>query len=338
MRVLHILPEHESKRTANYAADVILGLQQANIDQYVVIDRQSPRLHELEKSGVKINSKILRAPLRRLWMQRLITRLQPDIAQCWNRNAARLVPDSKTPMISWLAGYDDPGRLPRCTYFVSASRDSAAQLEKHSNPGVRAQFIPAFSEFSTVPPLDRHALATPREARVLLSPASLHPDSCHEILLAALKNLPACVGWFIGEGPFRRVLERKANDMGVIDRVRFAPVRINRSALLRAADICVLTAADRPFSTLIPQAWAAGTPVIASQQISFAAPLDNNVNGLLIQAGDESGLCHAVQRIFEEKPLRGRLAAKGYATYLGKYAREAIIQQWMNLYRQIAAG
>ncbi len=90
-------------------------------------------------------------------MRSLITRIKPDLAHCWGRNASQLIPKHKTPVIGWLAGYDNPRRLPRCTHFVSASRDSALRL--------KAPFIPAFCDFSSTPPLDRFRLATSRDAK-----------------------------------------------------------------------------------------------------------------------------------------------------------------------------
>src|SRR6202012_2309275 len=129
------------------------------------------------------------------------------------------------------------------------------------------------------------------------------PTSRLEILLAALKNLPDCLAWFAGEGPLRAQLEEKANHFGVIGRLRFAAAWINRGALLRAADLCVLMAADRPCGTIIPQSWAAGTPVVASTRAGFAAPLEDGADGLLAPTGDEKTFQGAVRQVLDNEPL-----------------------------------
>jgi len=336
MRVLHILEDHENDCASRYAAEVIIGLQQIGIEQCALINKRSPRIAELEKSGVKILPLAARMPWRpsrRLWLRKIIARLQPEVTHCWSRSAVRLVPQSKMPVVGWLAGNDKPRRFTRCTHFVSTSRDAVLAGEKE----IQSRYIPDFSIFSPVPPLDRMTLATAREAKVLLSLAPLHPASQLEILFGVLEKLPEVVVWFGGQGPLRRVLENKARMLGVSDRVRFVSAQINRGALLRAADLSILVAPERTSGTIIPESWAAGTPVIAVYKKGFVTPLEDGVNGLLVSNSDEEACLDTIRRGLKDDALRCRLIAKGYAAYLGTYAREAIIRQWTDFYRDVVA-
>jgi glycosyltransferase involved in cell wall biosynthesis len=341
MRILHILNDRENGRAGNYAVDVILGLHRAGIEQYVVMDTRAMRAPELENAGIKIAPRILHAPgqyLQRLRLRRLAKRTQPHAIQFWMRNSAGLGFRTRIPSLGWLAGPDEPRHFGRCAHFVGAHRATIMKLTKKGVPAALAHFIPAFYPHITAAPADRSALATPRGAKVLLSLAPLHPDSRLDTLLAALRNLTECVAWFAGEGPLRLALEKQARQIGVIDRVRFVSPRVKKSALLRAADICVLGSEDRPLGAIIPQAWAAGTPVIAGYNMGLPAPLRNGIEGLLVPTGDDEGFAEAIRRVLDEDSLRNRLIARGYAAYLGAYTHEAVIRQWIELYRKIAVS
>ncbi len=115
---------------------------------------------------------------------------------------------------------------------------------------------------------------------------------------------------------------------------------LKHSALLRAADMSLRADGARPpvrhrAHSAKPET-AAGTPVIAAYQKGLAAPLEDGTNGLLVPVNDELAFFSAARRLLDDKTLRGRMVAKAYAAYLGNYAHDAIIRQWMDLYRQIA--
>jgi glycosyltransferase involved in cell wall biosynthesis len=340
MRVLHILPNSENNRIENYAAGIILELQKTGIEQCVVMSRRSPHSAVLKSAGIKILPRPFYAPgglLRRLWLARWIARTRPDLAHCWTRGAAWLIPSGEMPVVGWIAGYDGSRHLTRCTHIVSANRASAWRLAKKSDFDIQARYIPIFSESPETPPLERHRLATPRDAKVILSLAPLHPASRIDLLLAALKSLPDCILWLGGEGPFRAAIEKSALDLGVIDQIRFAAPRTNPFALLRAADLCIMTAPERSFDLLVPKAWAVGTPVIASRRAGFCVSLEDGVTGLLVPTGDAADVALAVRRILKDNTMRSRLIAKGYAAWLGTYTREAVMRQWVEFYRGVGA-
>jgi len=341
MFILHILTNRENDRAANYAAGVISGLHETGIAQCAVMHESASSYGKLKNAGIEVAPRVLRAGWRwrqRVLLHRLIQRLKPDVIHCWTRAAVRLVPKGKIPVIGWFGGYDDPHRFAPCAHFVGVTADITAHLIRHGVPRPSAHFIPAYSAITAAPPLDRNLLATPREARVLVSFSRLHPASRLDVLLAALADLPECYAWLVGEGPWRRELEKRAGATGVLERVRFAGVRLDRSALLRAADLCVLPGQDDPLGTVVQDAWVAGTPLVAAAEAGFVTPVENDADGLLVTAGEPRTLAHAIRRILEEENLRRRLVGQGYASGLGLYAREAVVGRWVGLYREAVAS
>jgi glycosyltransferase involved in cell wall biosynthesis len=108
--------------------------------------------------------------------------------------------------------------------------------------------------------------------------------------------------------------------------------------LLRAADLCVLPSRYEPFGTVILEAWAAGTPLVAARSAGPAAHVDDGVNGVLVPIDDAQALAEAMRRVLDDEELRRRLVAHGYATYIKSYTREAVTQQWLQFYKQLTSN
>jgi glycosyltransferase involved in cell wall biosynthesis len=338
MRILHIMAGRGLGGAETYSTDVMLSLHAAGVDQCVVMASTAPRYAELKAAGLHLETTILRysfRPLQKFLLKKLITKYQPDIVHCWMRRAASLIPELKIPIIGWFGGYYDPKHFSRCTQFVGVTKDIAAHMMRQGIAKDRAHYIPTFPDVAALPPADRVTMATPKDAKVLLALSRLHPKKGLDTLLTALQSLNDAYVWLAGEGPLRRELEQLAKKLGVSDRVRFLGWRTDRAALLRASDICVLPSRYEPFGTVILEAWAAGTPLVACRSAGPSAHIDDGVNGLLVPIDDPQALGEALRKVLDDENLRRRLVAQGYATYIRGYTREAVTQQWLNYYKQL---
>jgi hypothetical protein len=280
--------------------------------------------------------------LQKIFTRLLIAREKPDIVQSWMRRGAALAGktrSSRAPIrVGWFGGYYDVEKFRNCSHLVGVTKDIIKHMVKGGVPETSAHFIPTFPDIAALPPVDRATLATPRDARVLLALSRLHPKKGLDTLLSALQRLPPnCIAWLAGDGPLRRELENRAKQLGVIDRVRFLGWRTDRAALLRAADICVLPSRYEPFGTVILEAWAAGTPLVACASAGPAAHVEDGVTGLLTPIDDAGALADAIKRVLDDEELRRRLVAQGYAAYIKDYTRESVTQQWVRLYKTLAS-
>jgi glycosyltransferase involved in cell wall biosynthesis len=335
MRILQIMTSRVNGGAETYACDVIASLHRAGADQCVVMHEDAPRADELKALGIRVVHSVLRFPLRpaqRFLLSRLMEREKPDIVQTWMRRAAGLVTKGKQPVIGWFGGYYDPRHFRNCDHIVGVTRDIAAHMVKNGVPEGRAHYIPTFPVITPQPALDRGTLATPKEAKVLLTLSRLHQKKGLDTFLIALRDLPDCIGWLAGDGPLQSELERLAQELGVSDRVRFLGWRTDRAALLRAADVCVLPSRYEPFGTVILEAWAAQTPLVACRSAGPSAHVEDGVTGLLTPIGDADALAAAIRRTINDDELRRRLIAAGHATYLESFTPEAVTRQWLEFY------
>lgn len=341
MRILHVMAGRRSGGAETYSTDVMLSLHKAGIDQCVVMPRRAPRFHEMQEQGLRLAPQVLDFPFRpvqRWRLARLIAAEKPDIVQCWMRRAASLLPALAVPTIGWFGGYYDPAHFRHCRDFVGVTRDIAAHMVKNGVPSQHAHFIPTFPDITDAPAIDRASLTTPEGAPVLLALSRLHPKKGLDTLLQALKDVPGAYAWLAGDGPLQDELQKLAHQLGVAERVRFLGWRTDRSALLRAADICVLPSRYEPFGTVILEAWAAHTPLVACRSAGPAAHIDHEQNGLLVDIDDAAGLAAALRRVIDDAPLRARMIEHGYQTYRATYTREAVTQRWISFYRSLKEG
>jgi glycosyltransferase involved in cell wall biosynthesis len=123
--------------------------------------------------------------------------------------------------------------------------------------------------------VDRFAGATPLVAgsrdHVIVSPGRLVWEKGHYDVIRALKASGGGARLLIvGAGPERNRLLRYADDLGVGDRVEIRAVPYDEMPAVFAAASCVVLASlpirtwEEQFGLVLPEALAAGTPIIAS--------------------------------------------------------------------------
>lgn len=340
MRVLHIMAGAGNGGAELYSTDVMLGLHAAGLDQCVVMRKKSMRAPLLADAGLRVNTRVLDIPFRpwqRFQLRQLIAKEKPDIVHCWMRRAGSLMPgNTKTrAVIGWFGNYEDPKHFPHCHTFVGCT---AAIRESTISQGVapeRAFYIPTFPSVREEPAQNRATYQTPEDARVLLTLSRLHPKKGLDLLMRAMADSPNCYLWMAGDGPMRAELEALARSLGIENRVRFLGWCTHRGALLKAADICVLPSNYEPFGTVILEAWASKTPLVACASAGPAAHIVNNENGLLVPIGDEAALRGALTRVLEDAPLRQHMIERGFADYTASFTPEAVVQKWVALYTQL---
>ncbi len=340
MRILHIMASSALGGAETYSTDVMLSLHREGVDQCIVMPPNAPRYREMKKAGLRMASWVFVipfVPIQKLLTRILIQREQPNIVHCWMRRAAALAgtadSQNQPSIIGWFGGYYNTSKFRNCAHLVGVTKDIVAHMVKTGVPQDHAHFIPTFPDITDLPPIDRASLTTPPDAKVLLALSRLHPKKGLDTLLTALKDLPDCIAWLAGDGPLRRELETLATKLGVIDRVRFLGWRTDRAALLRAADICVLPSRYEPFGTVILEAWAAKTPLVACASAGPAAHVEDGTTGLLTPIDDAQALQAALRQALDNNDLRHHLIAQGYAAYIKDYTRESVTRQWLEFYK-----
>jgi glycosyltransferase involved in cell wall biosynthesis len=148
----------------------------------------------------------------------------------------------------------------------------------------------------------------------------LYPWKGVDILLRALAQVPEAAGLIVGGHDKEPDLARTrvlASSLGIAGRVTFtgpvAPADV--AARLAAADVLVLPNPRSAISThatsplKLFEYMAAGRAIVASDLPSIREVLTDDVDGLLVAAGDADALAAAIRRLSGDAPLRRRLGA-----------------------------
>jgi len=341
MRILQVMAARGNGGAELYSTDVMLSLNEAGIDQCVVMRESAPRFAPLSGAGLRMAPDVLRNPVRpwqALQMRRLIASEKPDIIHCWMRRAASLVPTSAANdvvVIGWFGDYEERRHFSHCTHFVGVTQDLVRHMRDSGVPSERTAYVPTFPSVDDMPALDRATLDTPAGAKILLTLSRLHTTKGLDTLIRALAELPDCYLWLAGDGPERGNLEATAQTADVAARVRFLGWRNDRGALLRAADICVLPSRYEPFGTVILDSWSMQTPLIACASAGPAAYVRDRVNGMLAPVDDEAALAASIRAVLTDDALRRMIITGGYENYQADFTRESVTRQWIAYYESL---
>ena len=192
----------------------------------------------------------------------------------------------RKPCVITLYGTDvwhhDPARHARFGRVVRAAasrvfysrglRDFATNLGLAADPS-SVIYAPVPSTFHAVDADRRDALRRDLgigDRPLLLTVKRLHPVGGHEDLLrgmpAILRECPDAQLWLAGEGELRPALEAMTRDLGIGSHVRFLGL-VDNDVLWRhyaAADLFVLPSRLESWGTVMLEALACGTPVVAT--------------------------------------------------------------------------
>lgn len=340
MRILHIMASKANGGAETYSTDMMESLHAAGVAELCVIARDSTNAPRLAAAGVPLACEVLDAPFdfwRRRRLQRLVEDFKPDLVHCWMRRAASLVPRLDVPVIGWFGGYYDPSHFARCSHFVGVTPGIVDHMVEKGVARARAHYVQTFPTIEDAPAIDRARHATPADATLLLTLSRLHEKKGLDVFLKALQRLPSCIAWIAGDGPLEGELKALAETLGVSERVRFLGWRTERGALLKTADICVLPSRWEPFGTVMIEAWAAGTPLVAAASQGPSALIKDGNNGLLVPVDDVDALAGAIRRLIETPALRDHLVRQGSEDYRRNFTRQTVTQRMCEVYKQLIA-
>ena len=88
------------------------------------------------------------------------------------------------------------------------------------------------------------------------------------------------------------------------------PWHENAAGLMRHFDVLVAPSHQEPFGTVISEAMAVGTPVVATRVGGLAEVVDDGVTGLLVEPGEPAALAAAVLEVLGRRDVMSAAARK----------------------------
>lgn len=245
MRILHLMPDDALDEVHSCAVSTILGLRAEGVDVCAVLPSRNPHIPELVRAGVQVETSVLDSSwrfLQRRRMKEFLSSEKPALVHCWLREAATLVPTEwkGCPVVAWVGDSDDLKHYPACSHFVSTTEEGLARLTSAGAAPEKSARIPPFPVGSDQAPVDRATMKTQAGSFVVLSFLTAAEKAVIGVFVQAIKSFPDAILWLAGEESLRGKVEKQAAKFGLQERVRFLGPRMDRGALLRAADVCIL--------------------------------------------------------------------------------------------------
>ena len=161
----------------------------------------------------------------------------------------------------------------------------------------------------------RDELGVPREAPVVGTVTRLSPQKApHDFVAAAAQvagQWPDVHFVVVGDGPLRADVEAKIAARGLTERVHLTGLRRDVPDLMHSFDIFVLSSLWEGLPRVLPQAMAAGLPIVATDADGNAEAVADGVNGYLVPRGDVAALAERVAHLLRDPAQRSRMGQAG---------------------------
>ncbi len=178
-----------------------------------------------------------------------------------------------------------------------------------------------------------------RDGRFVIAHAGrLSPQKKQKLLLKALalmKHQNAEL-WMLGQGPLEGDLKREAARLGIADRVRWLGFQNNLFPFLRAADCFALSSKWEGLPTVIIEAMACGTPVVATRcPYGPDELIEDGRTGLLVPVGDAERLADALDRLAADAEMRTTLARAAAGDIRQKFCNRQPLEEHAALFKKL---
>jgi phosphatidylinositol alpha-mannosyltransferase len=137
-------------------------------------------------------------------------------------------------------------------------------------------------------------------------------------------------------GPSREELEPLLLDTHGVEMLGKVDEAQKRSVLAGADVLCAPSIGGESFGMVLTEAFAAGTPVIASDIAGYRDVVRDGVDGVLVPPGDAQQLAVALRDLYEEPERRARLAREA-AAGAGRFAWPEVAAEVIDAYRDAIA-
>jgi glycosyltransferase involved in cell wall biosynthesis len=250
----------------------------------------------------------------------------PRVAVAWMNRAARLAPQGEWILAGRLGGYYDLRYYRRCDHLVGNTRALAKWIVAQGWPPARTHYLPNFSPDLGGAPPERLGVApgTP----LVLALGRLHPNKAFDVLVRAMRRLPAAHAIIAGDGPERDTLEALARSEGVADRVHLPGWRQDTAALLAGCDVLACPSRHEPLGNVVVEAFSARRPVVAAAANGPRELITPGEQGLLVPVDDAEALATSLGLVLGNAGFATRLAEAGRARWEAEFAPQPVLARW----------
>lgn len=178
------------------------------------------------------------------------------------------------------------------------------------------------------------------EAPVVLAAGRLVPNKGFDLLLRAVHATTSSpTVQIVGSGPEQAALEALVAELGVEDRVDFLGRRSAEEvgSLMAQADVVVVPSRVEAFGIVVLEAWAAGTPLVATVRGGPADIVTDGVDGTLVDPVDVPALARVIDGVLSDPDRAKAMARQGLET-VKNYSWDRVASDYVEIYGDVTGG
>lgn len=174
--------------------------------------------------------------------------------------------------------------------------------------------------------------------KIILYVGRLVPEKGVDVLLGAMPSVlnshPEAKLVVVGEGYYKEELMRIAGQLNIFPKVHFTGYVDDETLkrLYKCASVAVFPSLYEPFGIVALEAMASGVPVIVSDVGGLSEIVENNVNGLKVEAKNSDSLSHAISYLLDNPDEAERLKQNAFKKVIEKYDWKSIAEITRALY------
>jgi glycosyltransferase involved in cell wall biosynthesis len=132
-------------------------------------------------------------------------------------------------------------------------------------------------------------------------------------------------------------LKRAAHQLGIANAVHFLGMRLDMPELVRAFDVVVMPSIWEGLPMALLEAFAAGTPVVASDVGGVGKVIRHRENGSLVPPRDPVALAAELAHVLAHRELREKYSQTARRTFEESYSAEAMTRRYEAIYLEAVA-
>jgi len=179
----------------------------------------------------------------------------------------------------------------------------------------------------------------PADAIAIAQVSWLIPEKGVDDLLEAAKTVvaaePRAHFVLVGDGAHKPNLERRAQELGIADRVTFTGVVKDPLAegLYHATDIvCQMSRWEEVFGYVNAEAMACGKPLVGTRAGGIPEIIEDGVTGFVVEKRDTSAMASRILELVRDEALRRRMGEAGRQRVREKFLLRTNVAQVISMY------
>ncbi len=335
--LLHVAASSGIGGAENHLIDLAVGQLREGLEVAVACPDRGELARSLRQRGISVYPWAASSrynPLTGLALRRLFNRLKPTLVHAHMSKAAWLCGHAARglglPVVATAHTLVKGAHFSRCEAVICVSQAVLDSLLRQGYPRNRSRLIHNTVELTRFRPdlarpeiLSELGLAPGEEVCTFIQVGRLEPVKNHEATLEAMGMVVgsglACRLLVIGDGTLRANLERRAQTLGLTDKVHFLGFRADVEHLLALADVFLMPSLKEGLPLALLEAMACGVVPVAARVGGIPEVIEDGLGGILIAPGDINELAQAMLKLGRDKALRAAMAARSRETVISKH-------------------